>query len=148
HVRLSAAGRPYHVLSRISDYHLDYSNRSNKLAHHVALEPREQTIGGPAWSLAQPGLMETSWDGTPGIISSERPCVQGAWAPSVCSAWQTLAGDAGWAGSLAESFLANPDRLAYLVFSPGTDLLPLMIEAIGLLPPARRWEATFSTYYT
>jgi hypothetical protein len=28
------------------------------------------------------------------------------------------------------------------------DVLPLMVEAIGLLPPTRRWEATFSTYYT
>jgi hypothetical protein len=148
HVRLSAAGRQYSVLSRISDYQLDYSDRSNKLAHHVALETREQTDGGPAWNLAQPQFMETSWDGTPRVIPSGRRALQGSWDVAVCTAWQTLTGDAGWAGVLAESFLANPERHAYIVFSPGMDLLPLMVEAIGLLPPERRWEATFSTYYT
>ncbi len=148
HVRLSAAGRQYSVLSRISDYQLDYSDRSNKLAHHVALETREQTDGGPAWNLAQPQFMETSWDGTPRVIPSGRPAVQSCWDVAVCTAWQRVTGDAGWAGVLAESFLANPDRHIYIVFSPGMDLLPLMVETIGLLPPERRWEATFSTYYS
>jgi hypothetical protein len=148
HVRLSVAGRQYSVLSRISDYNLDYSDRSNKLAHHVALESRECTDGGPAWILERPGFMETSWDGTPRVIPSGRPIVQGSRDVAVCTAWQTLTGDAGWAGVLAESLLANPERHVYIVFSPGMDLLPLIVEAIGLLPPERRWEATFSTYYT
>ncbi len=37
HVRLNAGGRTYCVLSRVADYGQDYSGRTNKLAHHVAL---------------------------------------------------------------------------------------------------------------
>lgn len=48
HLKLSIAGKAYHVLSRVADAGLDYSQRSNKLAHHVVLEPGELTNGGPA----------------------------------------------------------------------------------------------------
>ena len=57
-------------------------------------------------------------------------------------------GDAGWAGVLAEAFLADPRRLVYVIHDPGDDLLPLFAEAQGLLPAQRRWDLTFSTYFT
>ena len=57
HVRLQVAGRSYHVLSRIGPAGLDYSDRPNKFAHHLVLEPRELPAGGPAWLLLQPGVM-------------------------------------------------------------------------------------------
>ena len=41
HVVLTVAGKTYHVLSRVADYGLDYTSRSNKLAHHLALEKEE-----------------------------------------------------------------------------------------------------------
>ena len=62
-------------------------------------------------------------------------------------AWQALTGDAGWAGVLAESFLADPRRPVFLVFRPGMELLPLFVEAMALLPPSRRWDVEFSTYF-
>jgi len=52
YLKVTVGGRKYHVLSRICDAGQDYSNRSNKLAHHVALEPSELVAGGPAWVLA------------------------------------------------------------------------------------------------
>ncbi len=67
---------------------------------------------------------------------------------AIARAWQTLTGDAGWAGVLAEAFLADPRRTALLVFRPGMDLLPLFVEAIALLPPERRWDVEFSTYFS
>ena len=57
-------------------------------------------------------------------------------------------GDAGWAGVLAETFIADPKRLVYLVFQPGMNLLPLFAEAEALLPPEERWEIGFNSYYT
>ena len=62
-------------------------------------------------------------------------------------AWQALTGDGGWAGVLAESFLADSRRTVFLVFRPGMDLLPLFVEALALLPASRRWEVDFSTYF-
>src|SRR5262249_18572334 len=59
-----------------------------------------------------------------------------------------LAGDAGWGGALAETALHKPGRSAVIVFRPGMDLLPLIVEAVALLPPQKRWEVTFSTFFT
>ena len=92
--------------------------------------------------------MEISWDGNPSLIPVGRRAPRGSWQAAVCTAWESLTGDAGWAGVVAESLLGDPERPVYIIFSPGMDLLPLMVEAIGLLPPERRWEATFSTYFT
>lgn len=148
HLKMNVAGRAYHVLSRIADYGLDYSQRGNKLAHHLALETPEQTTGGPASLLEQSGNLETDWDGQPRLLPAGRRLRTGSRPPAVCTAWQAMTGDAGWAGVLAEGFLANPERQVYIVFEPGMDLLPLMAEALALLPAERRWEVTFSTYFT
>lgn len=148
HLHLNAAGKRYHVLSRIAEYGLDYSQRSNKIAHHVVLDPKELSNGGPAALLEESGFMESAWDGKPRILPTGRAVPASDRTPAVCATWQRHAGDAGWAGVLAEAFLADPDRQVYLVFSPGMDVLSLMSEANTLLPPDRRWETTFSTYFT
>lgn len=148
HVKLPATGKTCHVLSRVSDYGLDYSQRSNKLAHHVVLEPAERPLAGPAWLLSQPGFMQVDWDGEPRVLPAGRAVKRGDQRPGVCTNWQLLTGDAGWAGVLAEAFLNDPARPVYILFEPGMDLLPLFTEAISLLPADRRWEVTFSTYFT
>jgi hypothetical protein len=147
HVRLSAGGKNYHVLSRICAAGLDYTQRSNKFAHHIVLENHELTTGGPAWLLGQPGFMEQTWDGQVRTLPEGRPVPRGDCEVRVCKAWEALTGDAGWAGVVAESLLTDPERPIYLVFEPGMELLPLLAEALALLPPARRWEATFNTYF-
>jgi len=38
HLRFTVGGRQISVLSRISDYGLDYSQRTNKLAHHIVVD--------------------------------------------------------------------------------------------------------------
>src|SRR5262249_42485061 len=65
HHRLKLGGRLLSVLSRVSAAGLDYSSRANKYAHHVVLSTEERPAGGPAWLLAQPGFMETAWQGEP-----------------------------------------------------------------------------------
>jgi len=148
HLKMNVAGRAWHVLSRVADFGLDYSQRGNKLAHHVAFEAAEQTAGGPACLLDETGNMETNWDGQPRMLPVGRHLRSAPRQSAVCTAWQALTGDPGWAGVLAESFLENPGRQIYIVFAPGMDLLPLMTEAIALLPAESRWNVTFSTYFT
>lgn len=148
HLRLHSAGKAWHVLSRVADYGLDYSQRSNKLAHHVVLDERELSPGGPAALLESPGFLRTEWQGEPRIVPS-RSAPRVSQPPiTLCRAWQDLTGDAGWAGVVAESFLADPDRLVLLLFEPGQELLPLFAESLALLPPEARWKVTFSTYFT
>ena len=40
-----------------------------------------------------------------------------------------------------------PGDTVILVFRPGMELLPLFVEAIALLPPSRRWDVEFSTFF-
>jgi len=148
HHRLNLGGRPYSVLSRVSFAGLDYTERSNKYAHHVVVDPSERPAGGPAWLLSQPGFMDDAWSGEPRRLISGRSVLQGDRPGGVAHTWQTVTGDAGWAGVLAESFLAAPGRPAFLIFEPGQDLLSLFAEALALVPPERRWDVEFNTYFT
>ena len=147
HLRLTIGGKAVSVLSRIGPAGLDYSGRPNKYAHHVVLEGAERPEGGPAWLLSQPGFMQGAWEGEPREIPAGRTPPQGDRQPGVARAWQALTGDGGWAGVLAESFLADSRRTVFLVFRPGMDLLPLFVEALALLPASRRWDVDFSTYF-
>jgi hypothetical protein len=148
HVRVRLAGKAPHVLSRVCAAGLDYSGRSNVFAHHLVLDACECPAGGPAWLLQQ-GLLARSWNGQVQELAAERTAPKGDRPPSVCRAWHQHTGDAGWAAVLADSFLGNPGRVAYLVYEPGkADLLELFAEAIALLPASQRWAVTFSTYYT
>ena len=49
---------------------------------------------------------------------------------------------------MADPFRPHAGNVAYLIYSPGTDLLSLIEEAIALLPPSLRWQVTFDTYFT
>lgn len=148
HVTLQVAGRTWHILSRIAEYGLDYSQRTNKLAHHVVLDTDELITAGPAALLVTPGFMRSEWNEEP-RLAPPKPVQKIPPLPrGVCQAWKELTGDGGWAGVLAESFLRDPDRPVILLYAPGQDMLPLMAEALSLIPAARRWEVTFSTYFT
>lgn len=148
HLILTIGGRKHHVLSRVADAGLDYTQRSNKFAHHVVLDASELPRGGPAWLMTQPGFLESTWDGEPKLLPSGRRAPDGLAPPAICHAWQALTGDAGWAGVLAETASGASPRPACLLFRPGQDLLPLVAEALALLPIDRRWQVTFSTWFT
>lgn len=149
HLRFSVGGRPISVLSRIADYGLDYSQRTNKIAHHVVVDS-PMPVCGPAALLRDSGVMRDGWDGVcanvpappifPAIDSPANPCVT----------WKRLTGDAGWGGVVASAWLASSPRPVFVIFSENQslELLDLMVEALALLPAHKRWQATFSTYVT
>jgi hypothetical protein len=148
HLRINVGGLPYHVLSRICAAGLDYTQRSNKFVHHVVLDRKELVAGGPAAVLATRDFMQSAWEGEPRVVGVGRPPPAAPAPAAICRTWQRVAGDAGWAGVLAESAAGPSSRVAALIFEPGTDTLALVAEALALLPPALRWQVTFSTYYT
>jgi len=63
-----------------------------------------------------------------------------------CPQWQTLTGDAGWGGVLAES--AVSEQPVVLLYKPGQNILPLFVEALALLPLHSTWRTTFCTHYS
>ncbi len=147
HLVRTVGGKRYHVLSRVADCEKDYSGRTNKLAHHVAMTGEDLTPAGPA-ALLQTPLCRTTWDGQPRyepqppILPSANPH-RGA-----CRHWESLTGDGGWAGVLAEAAADGSNRPMYVIFPAGQDVLPLVGEALSILPPEKHWSTTFSTYFT
>lgn len=144
HYFLRISGRTEHVLSRVSDCELDYTGRSNKLAHHMVIDA--SCPAGPAWLVGQPGWMIGQWDGQLEQFATVRKAPPERRAAGRCAAWEAATGDAGWGGVLAESFLADPERKVFIIYRPDQHILPLIEEAIALLPENRRWEVTFATY--
>jgi hypothetical protein len=148
HLLVRVGGRRYHVLSRIANAGPDYTQRSNILAHHVALDDSELISSGPASVLATPGFCETAWDGPPQILPAGRQ-PKGIPVPiGDCGSWKAAAGDAGWAGVVAEHVLKNAKQPISVIFPPEIDTFRLLVEVFGLLPQERHWNVTFSTYYT
>ena len=97
HLKLQAAGRTSNVLSRIADFGLDYSQRANKLAHHVVLDKTELLPGGPASLLSMRDFMREEWAGEPKVVALKPVKREGHLASGPCRAWEELTGDAGWA---------------------------------------------------
>jgi hypothetical protein len=147
HWRLTLQGKMRSILSRVCDAGSDYSGRSNKFAHHVALEPNELSGCGPGYLLTH-GFLEESWTGSPRTITSGRSVPSAQRLSGICNYWGKVTGDAGWGGVLAESFLADPSRPAFIICAPTVDVLALFEEALALLPEATRWQVTFNTYFT
>jgi hypothetical protein len=139
---IDVGGREVSVLSRLCDCGLDYTQRTNAFAHHLALEPDERAAAGPAWMLRQDGVMARQWDGRVGAITRAR-LPRGDAPPAPCSAWQRATGDAGWAGVLAETAMGRSRKPVCILFDAGFEVLPLIAEAIALLPARLRWQATF-----
>ncbi|NOY80010.1 MAG: hypothetical protein GXP31_03290 [Kiritimatiellaeota bacterium] len=148
HYRYTISGRSLHILSRISAAAADHTNRSNTIAHHLVVSPTERPDGGPAWLALQPGVFVESWDREPERLEGPKPLPRGDAGSTVARTWHAAAGDAGWAGVLAYAFLRRPSDPAFLLFEPGQPMLELIAEALALLPPRRRWDVTFSTYFT
>lgn len=150
HLKVTVGGKRYHILSRICDAGLDYTKRTNKLAHHIALSEVESATapGGPAWEMSQDGLFIENWDGEIGTRpESHRKLTQSSCSPRKCLAWEACGVDSGWAGVLAEAISGSGQPMS-VVFPSGTDTLALVCEAMALLPPADRWDVTFCTYFT
>jgi hypothetical protein len=148
HLILPLAGRRYHVLSRIADAGVDYTQRSNKTAHHVALEESERVTAGPAAVLATPGFCESTWDGTARILPSGRTPSNRPESTGPCVEWKAVTGDAGWAGVVAHHLISEREKPISLIFPAGTETLRLTEEILRLIPEGRRWDVTFSTYFT
>ena len=142
HWKIPVGSRQRSVLSRVAFVPSDCTGRPGKFAHHVLLEPREQVEDGPAMMMMRQGVMRDAWDGEPRLlVARSLPEAAAAGPPNASE-------DPALSARLAEAFQEDPERPVYLVCGQSTDLLPVLNQAIGSLPPALRWQVTFSTYFT
>lgn len=148
HQRLNLGGQVVSVVSRIAAYGTDYSGRTNKIAHHVTIDPSEMPAAGPAWLIRQRSVLRTDWLGQCETPATGPEIPRGDQPPRICSAWKSIAGDAGWGGVVAEAILQGDAQPLWVIYplSYEKQLLELIDESISLLPVAQRWRATFNTF--
>ena len=138
----------YHILSRVADAGKDYSGRTNKIAHHLALTTAEteRFPGGPASLFADDAFWVTEWERDPQEFPPDR-LPQAALEPSESfDTWEYVFRDKGWAGVPAGIVEGNMKPVSIIVPSP-THNLDLLSEAMLLVPLEHRWEICFATYF-
>lgn len=149
----SVGDHTIHILGSVRDAGSSFTGRSNSLAELLAIDPAETIAlpAGPAFAArAFPWL--SRWAAEPRQTPlGEEPAIPAndPYDPEVtgqfqaCTTWASVAGDAGWAGELARSFLDG--RSAVIYVEPADDVAALFAEAARLLPLASRWSLTFNT---
>ena len=145
HVKIKIGGKWFSILSRIADAGLDYSNRSNKLAHHFAVENTAALKEGPSSLLKNESQFFVNWNQDPTKLEP-RSLVGSNSSARACHTWKTVTGDGGWAGDVIEA--VQKKKTVYLIVSPTTPVLELIDEVLALLPFKQQWDLTFSTFYT
>ncbi|MBF0100502.1 MAG: hypothetical protein HQK77_06295 [Desulfobacterales bacterium] len=150
HYQFTVKDQRISILSRITAYHADYTGRVNKLAHHVMISPDHFSVHGPAWLMQQPGFFVEQWDGELRLLSPKPMPFDDTTQEEVYFGrhWEYYCGDAGIAGMIAQKALDHSKTPSLIIFEPGMNTLPLITEALNLIPPEKRWDITFNTYFT
>lgn len=143
-LQVKVGGEQRHVLSRIADFGVDYSGRSNKLAHHVSKPALSKPVGGPTRMLLDKHFFCNHWQGEPRVLEP-RTLLDKLSSPKPCKFWKKVTGDAGWAGELIEA--CQGGKSIYLIIKPATPAMALLHEALALLPQEKQWQTTFSSFY-
>jgi len=150
---LDIRGSRYHVVSRIRDAGLDFTGRTNFLAHHLVFAPEEvrQFASPPAILLNWSGWVN-AWNKEPELFGSEDwsslASIRRASIPAV--QWQQLTGDAVNGYGLLETRAGAAFRADDV---SDEQLLALFAESLELLEmrdPRRdfrvsAWQYTFTT---
>lgn len=147
-VRFRDAGKAKYVLSRIGNAGFDYTQRTNFLAHNIALDRASLPKAGPIWFMNQQASFATQWDDNrrPEYLAERNTEGDASISPAICDYWKSIAGDAGYGGWLAESLLDKTVPEIVVAYSLGSDMLKLLGETFKLIPESARWQCTFSTY--
>ena len=147
---IQLTGTLYRVLTRTRDAGLDFTGRTNFIAHHLVFEFGESFENtSPAEILLDWAGWRSVWDGNsrsvPDLSSSE---ILGGIAPLAppCRAWREITGDSGYAASPF-----SHGGGCWWLHSKRTEeeVLRLMGESLRLLPDQTSeslWATTFTTY--
>lgn len=147
---LDIRGSRYHVLTRIQDAGLDFTRRTNFLAHHLVLAPEEVR------RLASPPVILRAWTGWVRSWSKEPLMLENeAWsglaelagsAVLPATNWQQVTGDAVNGYGLLDSRLGTPFRVDNLSEDQILALFAESLELLELRDPRRDFQATAWQY--
>ncbi len=146
HRIVAVAGGRFHVLSAIRDAGADYTGRTNHIAHHLIVDPREIAQLGPDGPSPADVLLSmqwvASWNETPRFLEAADEVALSAIHPHTNgSAWEQIAGNANQAWLLATG---DASRGAYIIQPGSADLRAVYAESLRLIPD-RLWQISFTT---
>ncbi|MBO5922965.1 MAG: hypothetical protein J6Q81_00490, partial [Lentisphaeria bacterium] len=153
YIKMRYGNQLLHIAGRVAPNGLDYSQRNNKIAHHLLFEsPREMTnlAGGAAGLFLKDDVFCSEYTAEPAMLPFRKVPFCTQIGPLPARNWADLSGHAGLAAYTAERFCKTPDKPLYLIYpadTPVKSLLGLVMEVCALLDEAVRNNLTFSTYF-
>ena len=137
------------VLSRVADAGADFSGRSNKIAHHLALSLDEVRLTNcsPTLLLSDPDFWFTKWARSPEWLPANRLPKPVSSGGIPVNAWKTAFGDAGWSAVVARS-VENDFEPVFAIVPDGCNVIGMVHEALQHLSTRIQWRVSFSTYFT
>ena len=146
HRIVTVAGSRFHLLSSIRDAGADYTGRTNHIAHHLIVDPREIAqlgAGGPSPADVLLAMTwATSWSEHPRYLeAADEVALATLHARTTGTAWQRITGDPNQAWLLATG---DASRGAYIIQPPDVDLREVFAESLRLMPE-RLWQISFTT---
>jgi len=147
-------GTHYHVLSRIQDAGLDFTGRTNFLAHHLVFTPEEiRQFPSPPIVLRHWAGWVESWSKEPELLENEDWSALTKLSAIVsvpAKDWQQLTGDVGNGYGLLESRAGIAFRVDNLTEDQILGLFAESLELLELRDPRRdfratAWQYTFTT---
>ena len=150
---LDLRGSRYHVLTRIQDAGLDFTGRTNFIAHHLVFAPEEiRGYASPAVILRDWAGWVNAWSKEPELFESEDwSSLAGLpHAPMPAMNWEQLTGDAANACGLLEARAGIAFRVDDLADEQVLALFSESLELLELRDPrhdfrATAWQYTFTT---
>jgi hypothetical protein len=150
---LDLRGSRYHVLTRIQDAGLDFTGRTNFLAHHLVFTPEEiRQYASPPAILRHWSGWVNSWNKDPELFDDENwsslAAVPRASMPAV--AWRQITGDAANGYGLLEARAGIAFRVDDISDDQVLALFGESLELLELRDPRRdfrasAWQHTFTT---
>lgn len=150
---LDLRGSRYHVLTRIQDAGLDFTGRTNFLAHHLVFAPEEirEYASPPVILQNWPGWIN-AWNKDPELFGNEDWSSLASLPRTTMPAqnWQQLTGDGANGYGLLEARAGSAFRVDNVADEQVLALFAETLELLELRDPRRdfratAWQYTFST---
>ena len=147
-------GTRYHVLSRIQDAGLDFTGRTNFIAHHLVFTPEEiRQFASPPVILAKWSGWQTTWTKDPANLENEdwgNLSGLASVASVPAQTWQNLSGEAANGYGMLEIRVGSSFRVDNISEEQILALFAESLELLELRDPRRdhcvtAWQYTFTT---
>ncbi len=138
HFPLVLKGNSYNLLTRGT------SDDDSYVVHQILVDHWDRKTAGPAAVLNNNSIWITKWSADPQFLSP-RVIETLPLSPRICSHWNAIKGDPGWAGLLVDLW---EKKKTCALLTPGEmeteEVLSLIVESQSLIPHDFRWQIPFS----